>query len=191
MLQYTYRLQIQFLLGGEESYGYLIGDFVRDKDGVSTACMLAEMAAWLKTQDKSIYTLLRTLYQKFGYYQEQIHTITQQGKHGVEAIQAMMQHYRASDMKRLNNQRIVTIKDYWKGQAKNLLSGKTNKITLPTSDVLQFITEDESIVSIRPSGTEPKIKFYFSVKVPFDNLPKAQQQAREKLACLKRDLFIG
>lgn len=181
----------KFLLGAEESYGYLLGDFVRDKDGVSTACMLAEMAAWLKTQDKSIYTFLLTLYQKFGYYQEQIHAITQQGKQGAEAIKAMMQRYRASDLKSLNNQRIVMIKDYWKGQAKDLLSGKTNKIALPLSDVLQFITEDESMISIRPSGTEPKIKFYFSVKVPFDNLPKAQQQAREKLACLKHELLMA
>lgn len=180
----------KFLLGVEESYGYLIGDFVRDKDGVITACMLAEMAAWLKIQDKSIYTLLHTLYQKFGYYEEQIHAIIQQGKQGAEAIQAMMQRYRTSDMKRLNNQRIVMIKDYRTGQAKDLLSGKTHKIALPTSDVLQFITEDESMVSIRPSGTEPKLKFYFSVRIPFDNLSNAQQQAREKLACLKRDLFL-
>ena len=180
----------QFLLGTEESYGYLIGDFISDKDGVGTACMLAEMAAWLKAKGKSMYTLLVELYQQFGYYQTHIHAITQTGPKGAMFIKATMRYYRQIPVEILDGQPIVVVRDYSKGVEYDLQIGTLRKLTLPKADILQFVTQDESCITIRPSGTEPKIKFYFSVKTPFNNMIAAQQQADEKIAGMKHALEI-
>jgi phosphoglucomutase len=152
-----------FIGGGEESYGYLVGDFVRDKDAVISCCMIAETAAWAADQGKTLYELLPGIYKAFGFYRERLLSITRKGKAGADEIKKMMEDYRAQPPKAINNSNVVLIKDYLTQQESEPLTGKTCAIDLPKSNVLQFFLEDGSKISIRPSGTEPKIKFYFSV----------------------------
>jgi phosphoglucomutase len=154
----------KFIVGGEESYGYLIGDFVRDKDAVASCCFIAETAAWAAGNGKSLYELLAEIYAKYGFYFESLMSIVRKGKSGAEEIQAMMDGYRKNPPAEIDGSRVVMIKDYQKQTAEDLLSGKTETIELPVSNVLQFFCEDGSKITMRPSGTEPKIKFYFGVK---------------------------
>lgn len=158
-----------FIGGGEESYGYMIGDFVRDKDAVASCAMIAETAAWAADQGIGLYDLLMDIYTEFGFYKESLISIVRKGKSGAEEIQQIMANFREQPPLSLNNSKVVMIKDYQLGIEKNLETGKSNKIILPKSNVLQFFTEDGSKVSVRPSGTEPKIKFYFGVKAPLDS----------------------
>lgn len=152
-----------FIGGGEESYGYLIGDLVRDKDAVVSCAFIAEMAAYYKDNGSSLYEALLNMYVDYGLYQEKLLSITKKGKTGAEEIKAMMERFRATPPTNLGGSKVVLLKDYGKGQETNLLTGVVSKLDFPLSDVLQFITEDGSIISARPSGTEPKIKFYCSV----------------------------
>lgn len=154
----------QFVVGGEESYGYLIGDFVRDKDAISSCAMLAEMTAWAKDNQMSLFDLLIDMYMKFGLFREQLKSITRKGKSGTEEIQAMMKSLRANPPQQLANSNLVRILDYQKGTSTELNTNAVEKLDFPRSNVLQFLTEDGTKVSARPSGTEPKIKFYFSVR---------------------------
>ena len=154
----------QFIGGGEESYGYLIGDFVRDKDAVSACAMIAEMTAWAKSNGLSLYDLLIDMYLKNGYYKEALLSLTMKGKSGADDIQKMMVDFRANPPKELASSKICRIVDYKSQLDKNLTKNTEIKIELPKSNVLQFYTEDGSVVTVRPSGTEPKIKFYFGVK---------------------------
>lgn len=153
-----------FIAGGEESYGYLVGSFVRDKDAVLSCAMFAEIVAWAKEQGKSVYQILIELYAKYGLYHEKLVSITRKGKEGADEIKKMMQDFRTSPPKQLGGSDVVVINDYLKQQSYKLKESQILSIKLPKSDVIQFITEDGSRVSIRPSGTEPKIKFYFGVK---------------------------
>lgn len=153
-----------FIGGGEESYGYLVGDAVRDKDAVISCCMLAETAAWAKDQGLTMYELLISIYKKYGFYLEDLISITKKGKSGAEEIQQMMQDYRNNPPKTINGIKVVLIKDYKFQKETNLLTGTETPIDLPKSDVLQFFLESGSKITVRPSGTEPKIKFYFGVK---------------------------
>ena len=154
----------QFICGGEESYGYSVGSFVRDKDAVSSSCIIAEIAAWAKEQGKSLFDILTDIYMEFGYYKESLVSITKKGKDGANQIKEMMDNYRSNPPKTIDGKKIIRIKDYQALQDKNLTTGETQQILLPHSDVLQFFLEDQSKITMRPSGTEPKIKFYFSVK---------------------------
>jgi len=154
----------KFIVGGEESYGYLIGDFVRDKDAVSACAMIAETAAWMADQGKSLFDLLVEIYQKYGFFKESLISVTRKGKTGADEIQQMMVDYRSSPPEAINNSKVLKIKDYLLGVEKETATGITSSIELPKSNVLQFILEDGSIISVRPSGTEPKIKFYFGVR---------------------------
>ena len=154
----------EFICGGEESYGYTIGDFARDKDAVVSACIIAEISAWAKEQGKSLYDILTDIYLEFGCYRESLHSMTKKGINGVAEIKQMMENYRTHPPKTINGKKIIRIKDYKTLQDKNVIAGETEKILLPVSDVLQFFLEDHSKITMRPSGTEPKIKFYFSVK---------------------------
>jgi phosphoglucomutase len=154
----------KFIVGGEESYGYLIGDFVRDKDAVSACAMIAETAAWMADQGKSLFDLLVEIYQKYGFFKESLISVTRKGKTGADEIQQMMVNYRSSPPEAINNSKVLKIKDYLLGVEKETATGITSSIELPKSNVLQFILEDGSIISVRPSGTEPKIKFYFGVR---------------------------
>lgn len=153
-----------FIGGGEESYGYMIGDFVRDKDAVSSCAMIAEITAWAANQRKTMFDLLMDIYIEFGFYKESLISITKKGKSGAEEIQKMMENFRTKPPKKINNSDVILIKDYQTGKTLDLRTKIESKIELPASNVLQFITADGTKISMRPSGTEPKIKFYFGVK---------------------------
>lgn len=153
----------QFIVGGEESYGYLIGDFSRDKDAVASCAFIAEMAAYTKDKGRTLFDFLIDMYVEFGFYKEKLKSITKPGKTGQDEIKAMMVSYRNNPPKKLAGSQVVKLMDYEVGKQTDLISGNITDIALPKSDVLQFLTADGSLISARPSGTEPKIKFYFSV----------------------------
>ncbi len=153
-----------FIGGGEESYGYLVGDFVRDKDAVSSCAMLAETAAWAADNGKSMYEMLKELYVEFGFYKEKLLSITKKGKAGAEEIKELMERFRNNPPEFIAGSKLVMVKDYKLGICRNIVNRSVETIELPKSDVLQFFTEDGSKISVRPSGTEPKIKFYFGIK---------------------------
>ena len=155
-----------FIGGGEESYGYLVGDFVRDKDAVIACCMIAEAAVWAADRGKSFFELLIEMYAEFGLYKEKLKSVTKKGKEGAEEIHAMMVSYRNSPPVKIAHQPVVEIRDYLLRKITNLQQGTEKKIELPKSDVIQFFLVDGSKITVRPSGTEPKIKFYFGVKAP-------------------------
>jgi len=156
----------QFLVGGEESYGYLVGDLVRDKDAVVSCAFIAEMTAFYKHQGKSLFDALIELYLEYGFYKEKLISLTKEGQSGAEEIKLMMQRLRTNTPKTLGGDQVVLLKDYENSISINQLNGEEKVIDLPKSDVLQFITADGSVVSARPSGTEPKIKFYCSARLP-------------------------
>ena len=182
-----------FIVGGEESYGYLVGEHARDKDAVVACCMFAELAAYYKDQGRNLYDVLLDLYVQYGFYKEKLISITKKGKAGADEIKAMMEKYRNETPEVLGGNKVVTLKDYKNGISKNMLTGETERIHLPSSNVLQFFTEDGSIISARPSGTEPKIKFYCSVKAVLPNRYKykeVEQALDEKLSGMLKDLGI-
>ncbi|OFV18448.1 phosphoglucomutase [Sphingobacterium sp. HMSC13C05] len=154
----------QYLVGGEESYGYLVGDLVRDKDAPNSCAFLAEMTAYFKTKGKTVYEVLLDIYKEFGCYQEKLISLTKKGKAGAEEIQAMMNGLRHNLPTILGGIKVKEIRDYQLSQTTDMSTGERRAISLPKSDVLQFITVDGDVISARPSGTEPKIKFYCSVK---------------------------
>jgi phosphoglucomutase len=155
-----------FLVGGEESYGYLVGDLVRDKDAIVSCAFIAEMAAYYKNQGKSLYEALTSLYLNHGFYKEKLISLTKKGKSGAEEIKSMMDRLRTNTPKTLGGNPVALVKDYENSISIDQVTGITEPINLPKSDVLQFITADGSVVSARPSGTEPKIKFYCSARLP-------------------------
>ena len=167
----------QFIGGGEESYGYLAGDFVRDKDAVIATSLLAEAMAWAAEQGKTFYELLCDIYREFGLYKEKLVSLTKKGISGTEEIKAMMARFRTTPPTEIGGEKVVEIRDYKTLEAKDLVTGKTTPIDLPKSDVLQFFTETGSKISIRPSGTEPKIKFYFSMKGKIEGSLEASMDA--------------
>lgn len=155
-----------YIVGGEESFGLMIGDEVRDKDAVSAVAMICEIAAVEKNNGQTLYNKLIELYVKYGFYKEDLISITKKGMNGSKEIADMMQGYRNNPPKEIAGSTVVEIRDYEKQEQKNLETGTVETIDLPKSNVLQFFTEDGSKISARPSGTEPKIKFYFSVHMP-------------------------
>lgn len=157
-----------YIIGGEESFGMMVGDKVRDKDAISAAAILCEMAAVEKAANSSLYSKLKQLYLDYGFYLEDLIGITKKGMHGQQEINEIMRSYRENPPVAINGSAVVEILDYKVQRGRNLQNGKTWQIHLPVSNVLQFILEDGSKISARPSGTEPKIKFYFSVHT---NLP--------------------
>jgi phosphoglucomutase len=177
-----------FIAGGEESYGYLIGDFVRDKDAVSSCALIAEATAWAADQGKTLYDLLIEIALEFDLYKESLLSIVKKGETGAKEIRKIMEDYRLNPPKTINDSRIVKIKDYLSLKEKNLLTGKENTIHMPESNVLQFFLEDGSKISIRPSGTEPKIKYYFEVKEKPDS--KAQFRSMDKVLDQKLEKII-
>jgi phosphoglucomutase len=183
-----------FIGGGEESYGFMIGDYVRDKDAVAACAMLAEITAWAINQRRTLYELLIDIYLEFGFYKESLLSITKKGKTGAEEIQKMMENFRKNPPKKINKSDVVLIKDYLTGKALDVTSNTETKIDLPASNVLQFFTADGTKVSMRPSGTEPKIKFYFGVKAPLKdrkNFDAVNRQLDEKLEKVVKDLGIS
>lgn len=183
----------KYIGGGEESYGYMPSDIVRDKDSIATCCMIAEMNAWAKQQGYTLYEILLEIYHKYGYYQESLLSIVRKGQSGAKEIENMMSQMRNNPPKELLGQKVVMIKDYLTHIAKDLVKNKEEKLDLPTSNVLQFFLKDGSKISMRPSGTEPKIKFYFGVKTEFnqgDNFEKLQQKSLAKIEQIKHELKL-
>jgi phosphoglucomutase len=182
-----------FIAGGEESYGYLIGDLVRDKDAVISCAFIAEMTAFYKDQGSSLYEAMLDMYQEYGFYKEKLVSITKKGKTGAEEIKALMERFRTNTPSALGGSKVVRLKDYELGKETDLLTGSEKTLDYPKSDVLQFITADGSIISARPSGTEPKIKFYCSVKSALTNKNEfsiKDKLLEEKIDSIMKDLAV-
>ena len=185
----------RYIGGGEESYGFLPEDFVRDKDSVSSISLMAEIAAWAKDKGMTMYQMLQDIYIKYGYSKEKGISVVRKGKSGAEEIVAMMKNFRANPMKELGGSPVVLIKDYESLEALEPATGNKTKLDMPTtSNVLQYFTADGSKVSIRPSGTEPKIKFYIEVRgIKMDSYADydaANAAADAKIEAIKKQLGI-
>ncbi len=183
-----------FIAGGEESYGYMIGDFVRDKDAVAACSMIAEIAAWAVDQGKTFFDVLVDIYMQYGFYKEGLLSVVRKGKSGAEEIQEMMRQYRANPPQQIDGERVVTLKDYQSLESKDLLTGHVEKINLPKSNVLQFFTEAGNKITVRPSGTEPKIKFYFGVKDSLcckECFDKTNDALDAKIESIKRSMNLA
>lgn len=169
----------QFIAGGEESYGYLIGEHVRDKDAVVSAAIIAEMTAYYKDRGSSLYEALIDIYETYGCYREKLVSVYKRGREGAQEIKQMMKAYREHPPETLAGSPVVQVKDYQTQEMRDVDSGNVSSIELPKSNVLQFITAEGSIVSVRPSGTEPKIKFYCSVNTPVDDADRYEALTTE------------
>lgn len=172
--------QKTFIAGGEESYGYLVGDYVRDKDAIISCCFVAEAVAWAREKGISPFEMLINLYVEHGFYLEKLISVTKKGKAGLEEIQEMMDNFRNMPPKDIDSIRVVEIKDYGKRLSYNLVKNIETAIDLPAANVLQFFLADGSKITMRPSGTEPKIKFYFGAKGILENAADFEK-ANEKL----------
>ena len=183
-----------YVIGGEESYGLMIGNQLRDKDAVSAVAILCEMAAYEKEAGKTLFSKLVELYLAYGLFREHLISITKKGRDGQAQIAAMMEKYRSAPPSTLGGVKVVGLYDYDKKEAKDLNNGQVCSIDLPKSNVLQFVLEDGSKVSARPSGTEPKIKFYFSVQGKLEKAEEfdmAWKQAGDKIDAIIRDLGLN
>jgi len=184
----------RYLGGGEESYGFLAEDFCRDKDAVSAISLMAEALAWAKEKGMDFLEMLQDIYLKYGYSHEKGISVVRTGKAGAEEIQAMMKEFRVNPPKQLGGSDVVVIKDYDSLTQTNVFNGTTEKMDMPVfSNVLQYFTADNTKVSIRPSGTEPKIKFYIEVHnkmTSVDDYDAANERAAKKIELVKKDLGI-
>lgn len=186
--------KMQYIGGGEESYGFLCQDFVRDKDAVSACVMIAEVAAWAKDNGKTVYELIQDIYLEFGFSKEKGISVVKKGKSGAEEIKQMMSGFRVAPPKELAGSQVVVIKDYSTLRMIDVLAGKTESLEMPeSSNVLQYFTADGTKVSVRPSGTEPKIKFYIEVKLPIasrEDYDAVNAAAEEKVLAVKASLGL-
>lgn len=184
---------LEFIGGGEESFGFMVGDAVRDKDAVAATLLMCEIAAQAKAAGSSVYKELLNLYVDHGFYKEYLVSLTKKGIDGLREINQMMVDMRENPVKEINGQRVVMLEDYKKSIAKNLLTGEEETLNIPKSDVLIYYTEDGAKIAARPSGTEPKIKFYVSVNAPLDsvaNAAKTEAVLDEKIKNILIDLNI-
>ncbi len=183
--------QREFIVGGEESYGYMVGESVRDKDAVASCAIIAELVAYCKQNGQTLFDRLISIYHQYGYYRESLISITKPGKSGADEIQEIMRKLRQDPPASFGGSAVRMIKDYQSSESKDLTSNETSAIDLPKSNVLQFFTEDGSKVSARPSGTEPKIKFYISVNNQLDNTSDHQaitELLEARINQIKQDL---
>ena len=184
----------QYVIGGEESFGLMIGSLIRDKDAVSAVALLCEMAAYEKSKGRTLFEKLIDLYIEYGFYYESLISITKKGMNGQKEIAEMMENYRKQPPQQLAGSPVVQLLDYQLQQSTHLLTGEKKPIALPKSNVLQFITADGSKISARPSGTEPKIKFYFSVNAPLPNKEAYEtvlEQLKFKIDHIIRDMQLA
>ncbi len=182
-----------YIIGGEESFGLMIGDQIRDKDAVSAVALICEMTAYEKDKGRKLFDKLIELYLRYGLFKEDLISITKKGMNGAKEIADMMQTYRSDPPKRINGSSVVQVLDYQNQTDINLKSGESKKIDLPKSNVLQFILEDGSKISARPSGTEPKIKFYFSVNTKLDiaaDFDAKEKELDDKIATIIEDMKL-
>ena len=178
-----------FIAGGEESFGFLVGDFVRDKDGVSACALVAEAVAYYKTQGKNVFAVLAEVYQQFGFYKEALISVTKKGKDGAEQIQELMSQFRTNPPKEMNGSDVEMIYDVKNARISFPKTQKVEPLDLDKSNVMQFYLADGSKISARPSGTEPKIKYYFSVNTTISNTDdyrKIEKVLLDKLEALKK-----
>lgn len=183
----------QFIGGGEESYGYMPSAVTRDKDAVATCALIAEMAADAKSNGKTLWNLLEDIYITYGVWYDSMKSITRKGKKGADEIEKKMEQLRLNPPRKLGGENIVVIKDYLTGKEKDLKTGEEKSIDFPTSNVLQFFTENGGKISVRPSGTEPKIKFYFSLTQKIENkeeIESTQTQLKNKVTLIINDLSL-
>ncbi|GHN01854.1 phosphoglucomutase [Cytophagales bacterium WSM2-2] len=181
----------KFVAAGEESYGYMVGDFVRDKDAVSACAFFAAMAAAAKDEGKSMYDWLLQMYVENGFYKEGLINLVRKGADGEQQIKAMMEKFRNAPPSTLGNERVIRVLDYKTSLEKELATSTTKQLDFPKSDVLQFYTDRGSKISVRPSGTEPKIKFYVSVKGKLgtaNDFERIDKELQEKISSIERDL---
>ncbi len=182
-----------FVAGGEESYGYSVGEFVRDKDAVLSSVKLAEIASWCKSNNGSLWSLLMDIYAQFGLYHEALVSITMKGLDGLLQINDMMVRLRSNPPKSLGGSPVLALHDVSDGTITEITTGNKSKLDLPKSNVLQFVLEDRSKISARPSGTEPKIKFYFSLKAKFEGKENYAAQVttmEKKIAEIRKELGV-
>jgi phosphoglucomutase len=180
-----------FLGGGEESYGYLAGDFVRDKDAILSATLIAEMCAWSADKGQSLYAMLKELYIAYGFFKESLVSVTKKGQSGVEEIAELMERFRTNPPQRLGGSKVIKIKDFKTQRILDPLRNPIGHTLLPKSNVLQFVLEDDSLITVRPSGTEPKIKYYFSVnerQVNQTNFASVDKLLNDRLAILETEM---
>jgi phosphoglucomutase len=182
----------RFVAAGEESYGYMVGDFVRDKDAVSACAFFAAMAANSADEKKSMYDWLIEMYVEFGFYKESLLNLTKKGQQGEQEIKAMMEKFRKDPPLEITGSRVVRLLDYKSLEETDLLTGKKTKLDFPVSDVLQFFLEDGTKVSVRPSGTEPKIKFYIAVNTTLgsaNDFEKTDEQLTKRIRAIQSYLL--
>ena len=184
----------KFVCGGEESFGFMTGDFVRDKDSCGSILLACEIAAWCKAQGSSIFQYMIEIYKDLGLYQEALVNVVRKGREGAEEIKKMMSDFRNNPVKALAGSKVVLVKDFQEQTAWDLVKDEKAEMTdIPKSNVLIYYTEDGTKVAIRPSGTEPKIKFYFSVK---SNISSESEYAGQvdklnhKIEQIKKDLSL-
>ena len=185
--------ELQFIGGGEESFGFMVGDAVRDKDAVAATLLVCEIAAQAKAKGTTVYQELLQLYVDYGFFKEHLVSMTKKGIEGLQEINQMMVDLRQNPLKEINGERVVMVEDYKTAIAKNLLTGEEESIKMPKSDVLIFYTEDGAKIAARPSGTEPKIKFYISVNSQLESLadlPEAEAYLDNKIKNILTDLKI-
>ena len=185
--------ELDFIGGGEESFGFMVGDFVRDKDAVTSTLLACEIAAQAKAKGSSMYQELIQLYVTHGFYKERLISITKKGIEGAQEIKQMMIDFRNKPLSVINNSKVIKIEDYQSSIALNPISGKEAPISVPKSNVLIYYTEDGSQIALRPSGTEPKIKFYISVNTTLDSVSDfeaKEQQLETKINAIIKDMHL-
>ena len=184
----------KFVCGGEESFGFMTGDFVRDKDSCGSILLACEIAAWCKAQGSSIFQYMIEIYKDLGLYQEALVNVVKKGREGAEEIKKMMSDFRNNPVKALAGSKVVLVKDFQEQTAWDLVKDEKAEMTdIPKSNVLIYYTEDGTKVAIRPSGTEPKIKFYFSVKSNISSESEYAVQVEKlnhKIEQIKKDLSL-
>ena len=186
--------ELEFIGGGEESFGYMVGDAVRDKDAVGAILLMCEIAAQAKEKGSSVYKELEQLYVDYGFYKEHLISITKKGIEGANQIKKMMVDMRENPVSEINGQRVIMVEDYQNSTARNLLTNETETLFIPKSDVLIYYLEDGSKICARPSGTEPKIKFYFSVNTAIeslDEIPAAEAHLDTKIANIITEMQLN
>ncbi|WP_347925308.1 phospho-sugar mutase [Pontimicrobium sp. SW4] len=186
--------QLDFIGGGEESFGFMVGDFVRDKDAVTATLLACEIAAQAKEKGSTLFKELIKLYLEYGFYKECLISITKKGIEGAEQIKQMMINARENPLNQVNGSKVIKIEDYLLSISKNTITGEENNIEIPKSNVLIYYTEDGSKIALRPSGTEPKIKFYISVNATLDNVAafKATEQHLDaKIDAIIKDMKLN
>ena len=186
--------ELDFVGGGEESFGFMVGDFVRDKDAVTSTLLACEIATQSKDEGSSMFERLIQLYVNHGFYKERLISLTKKGIEGAEEIKQMMVDARENPLKEVNGSKVVRVEDYQLSVAKNMIDGTEESINIPKSNVLIYYTEDGSKIALRPSGTEPKIKFYFSVNSELDkasNFKTVEQKLESRIDAIIKDMNLA